>query len=244
MLSLFFLTEQRKLFRPLSPQYILQQIIFKPGVIVKLSRRYIIGILLLAGCAKSPAPLPAVSPDTNVLVDMGPPLTGPYGSYIRQAANRYNIDEILVQAIIQVESSYNPKAVSTSNAIGLMQIKAETAGRDAYRLQGRYGEPTQFELMDTEMNIDLGSAYIKVLQQQQLVGITNPKTLYYATIVSYVNGAGAMLRTFSSDKQDAVNQINQLTPEEFYQHIQSNHPAPQAPRYLWKVDTAYLALRQ
>ncbi|MNC81908.1 Endo-type membrane-bound lytic murein transglycosylase A precursor [compost metagenome] len=53
-----------------------------------------------------------------------------------------------------------------------------------------------------------------------------------------------MLRTFSSDKRVAVNRINQMSPDEFYQHIQKKHPAPQAPRYLWKVTTAYQAMSQ
>lgn len=214
------------------------------SVRVKLSVCYTGVALLLVGCAQNEPPQMQQQPGRIELIEVVPPLTGPYSSYIRQAANRYEIDETLIQAIIQVESSYNPRAVSTSNAIGLMQIKAETAGRDAYRLQGRGGEPSLSELMDPAVNIDLGSAYIKVLQQQQLAGIVDPQTLYYATIVSYVNGAGAMLRTFSPDKQDAVNKINRLTPAEFYQHIQTYHPAPQAPRYLWKVHTAYLALRQ
>ena len=30
-----------------------------------------------------------------------------------------------------------------------------------------------------------------------------------------------MLRTFSSDKRVAVNRINQMSPDEFYQHIQA-----------------------
>lgn len=45
-------------------------------------------------------------------------------------------------------------------------------------------------------NIDIGAAYINILQNQQLAGINDPQTLRYATIVSYANGAGAMLRTF------------------------------------------------
>ena len=150
----------------------------------------------------------------------------------------------LVKTIIQVESGFNPNVVSTSNAVGLMQLKASTAGRDAYRMKGRNGQPSSRELKDPAVNIDLGTAYINILQSQQLAGINNPQTLRYATIVSYVNGAGAMLRTFSSDKRVAVNRINQMSPDEFYQHIQKKHPAPQAPRYLWKVTTAYQAMSQ
>ena len=119
-----------------------------------------------------------------------------------------------------MESGFNPNVVSTSNAVGLMQLKASTAGRDAYRMKGRSGQPSSRELKDPAVNIDLGTAYINILQSQQLAGINNPQTLRYATIVSYVNGAGAMLRTFSSDKRVAVNRINQMSPDEFYQHIQ------------------------
>lgn len=71
-----------------------------------------------------------------------------------------------------------------------MQIKASTAGRDAYRMKGRNGQPSSRELKDPVKNIDIGAAYINILQNQQLAGINDPQTLRYATIVSYANGAG------------------------------------------------------
>lgn len=211
-------------------------------------------ILLLSGCAKDPQTASNISGSGTTRGGwLKPPPQAPvnrtgtpvaYNDYIRQAASNYGVDETLIKAIIQVESGFNPNVVSTSNAVGLMQLKASTAGRDAYRMKGRSGQPSSRELKDPAVNIDLGTAYINILQSQQLAGINNPQTLRYATIVSYVNGAGAMLRTFSSDKRVAVNRINQMSPDEFYQHIQKKHPAPQAPRYLWKVTTAYQAMSQ
>ncbi len=207
---------------------------------------YLMAALLLAGCAKETPvqqrthflnpPASASTQDTSMMHQ------GPYGSVIHQAANTYGVDETLVKAIIQVESGFNPTVVSKSNAVGLMQLKASTAGRDAYRMKGRYGQPSTYELKDPAVNIDLGTAYLSMLQQQ-LAGISDPQTRRYATTVAYVNGAGALLRTFSSDKTYAVAKINQMTPEQFYQHVQQKHPAPQAPRYLWKVNNAYLAMR-
>ena len=130
--------------------------------------------------------------------------------------------------------------------VGLMSVvlllKPSTAGRDAYRFKGRYGQPSVHELKDPATNIDLGTAYISILQRQ-LSGITNPQTLRYATTVAYVNGTSALLRTFSTDPDYAVSRINSLTPEEFYQYVQEKHPASQAPRYLWKVNNAYLTMR-
>ncbi|MFN3068341.1 transglycosylase SLT domain-containing protein [Serratia sp. J2] len=211
----------------------------------------LMAIVLLAGCAKDPQTTGnqtgsgtsggwLKTPPQTTSNRTGTPVA--YNDYIRQAASNYGVDETLIKAIIQVESGFNPNVVSTSNAVGLMQLKASTAGRDAYRMKGKNGQPSSRELKDPAVNIDLGTAYINILQSQQLAGITNPQTLRYATIVSYVNGAGAMLRTFSSDKRVAVNRINQMSPDEFYQHIQKKHPAPQAPRYLWKVTTAYQAM--
>ena len=205
---------------------------------------YLMAALLLAGCAKETPvqtthflkPTPPSRADTSLMHQ------GPYGEVIRQAASTYGVDETLVKAIIQVESGYNPTVVSKSNAIGLMQLKASTAGRDAYRMKGRYGQPSPRDLKDPAVNIDLGTAYLSILQQQ-LAGISNPETRRYATTVAYVNGAGALLRTFAKDKTFAIAQINQMSPTEFYQHVQKKHPAPQAPRYWWKVNNAYLAMR-
>lgn len=200
--------------------------------------------LILAGCAEQP-PKQTISLVTSTPEKLpSPPVapTGTYGNFIHDSANIYGIDENLVKAIIKVESGFNPSAVSRSNAIGLMQLKAETAGRDAYRYKGRYGQPSSFELKDPEVNIDLGTAYLGIIKRQ-LAGISDQQTLRYAIIVSYVNGTGALLRTFSSDKDEAIARINDMTPEQFYRHVQTRHPAAQAPRYLWKVNTAYLAMR-
>lgn len=162
-----------------------------------------------------------------------------YNHYIHKAARNYCVDEILIKAIIQVESGCNPNVVSPSNAVGLMQLKPSTAGREVYRLKGRKGQPSLSELKNPAVNIDLGTAYINFIQSQQLAGINNPHTLRYATIVAYANGAGAMLRIFSLNKHAAVNRINHMSPDEFYHHIQTKHPATQAFRYLSKVTTVY-----
>ncbi|WNN46529.1 membrane-bound lytic murein transglycosylase EmtA [Winslowiella toletana] len=195
--------------------------------------------LLLAGCAsEKPQHAPA---ERQTALTKAPPqkVSQAWSIFTENAASHYGVDERLITAIISVESGGNPTAVSRSNAVGLMQIKASTAGREVYRHQGRHGQPSGSELRDPAKNIDIGTAYLRILQSKQLAGIRDPETLRYATIVSYANGAGALLRTFSSDRQRAIAMINDMTPQEFYQHVQDKHPAAQAPRYLWKVTTAY-----
>ena len=195
--------------------------------------------LLLAGCASEPAKKIVHQPDTPLTSAPPQKVAQAWSLFTENAARSYGVDQKLVDAIIAVESGGNPTVVSKSNAVGLMQIKASTAGREVYRAQGRHGQPSKSELRDPVKNIDIGTAYLRILQQQQLAGIRNPETLRYATIVSYANGAGALLRTFSRDRNRAIAMINAMSPDEFYQHVQNNHPAAQAPRYLWKVTTAY-----
>ncbi|TQI82292.1 membrane-bound lytic murein transglycosylase E [Serratia fonticola] len=185
-------------------------------------------LLVLAGCS-SKHPRTSYNPHA-------------YDDKIKDAADEYKIDRKLIAAIIQVESGFNPKAVSPSNAIGLMQLKANTAGCDAYRFKGKRGCPDDDDLLDPETNIDLGAAYIGALQQQQLKWIDDPVTRRYATEVAYANGAGALLRTFSGDRQKAISMINSLSPEAFHWHVRQHHPSPQAPRYMLKVEAAYNSL--
>ena len=74
----------------------------------------------------------------------------------------------------------------------------------------------------------MGAAYLNILETGPLRGIEDPKVLQYALVVSYANGAGALLRTFSSDRKKAISKINDLDADEFLDHVARNHPAPQA----------------
>lgn len=50
-----------------------------------------------------------------------------FDELIIEAADRYEVDPALVKAIIMAESGYNPKAVSSRGAKGLMQLMPRTA---------------------------------------------------------------------------------------------------------------------
>jgi membrane-bound lytic murein transglycosylase E len=208
----------------------------KEGLRVKL-RWFAFLVVLLAGCSsKQDYRNPDWNPEVPVKRAMQwMPIT-------EKAGAAWGVDPKLITAMIAVESGGNPALVSKSNAVGLMQLKASTAGREVYQRMGWKGEPTTSELKNPERNISMGAAYLSILEHGPLAGITNPQVMQYALVVSYVNGAGALLRTFSSDRKKAINEINDLSANEFFDHIVENHPAPQAPRYIWKVQKAINAM--
>ena len=61
-----------------------------------------------------------------------------YEQWVRAASSKHRIRSSLILAIMETESSFNPMARSRSNALGLMQIKANTAGRDYFSLIAGY----------------------------------------------------------------------------------------------------------
>jgi soluble lytic murein transglycosylase-like protein len=74
---------------------------------------------------------------------------------IDRIAKRYGLDAALVHAVVKVESNYNPKAISTAGAIGLMQLMPKTAED--------YGVTSREALFNPEINVKTGTRHLKRL---------------------------------------------------------------------------------
>lgn len=96
-----------------------------------------ISVIDLSRARHVTSPLPG---ETRVVILEGAPVPSqPVGSsagreictdylpMIQEIAARYHMDPQLVKLVIEVESGFNPRAVSPMNAKGLMQIMPETA---------------------------------------------------------------------------------------------------------------------
>lgn len=91
-----------------------------------------------------------------------------YEYYIENYAEEYNVDELLIFAIIKTESNFNEKAKSKSNAIGLMQLMENTAIELANKTQNYNANNSisEKEIYDPINNIELGTYYFSTLLEQ------------------------------------------------------------------------------
>jgi soluble lytic murein transglycosylase-like protein len=77
-----------------------------------------------------------------------------YAPMVSTAARLHGVDAALLQAVVAVESAYNPTARSRKGAIGLMQVMPATAARYGIR-----------NLEDPIENLRAGCLYLKDLLQ-------------------------------------------------------------------------------
>ncbi|MCR3755400.1 MAG: membrane-bound lytic murein transglycosylase C [Sodalis sp. Psp] len=159
-----------------------------------------------------------------------------YLSIVRKASKQYGVDQSLILAIMQTESSFNPYAISHVDALGLMQVVQHSAGRDVFKMQGKWGQPSRSYLFDPENNINIGTAYLAMLQNSYLGYIINPTSRRYAVITAYNGGAGSVLRVFSRDQNQAFQIINSMQPDDVYEALYTRHPSVESRRYLHKVN--------
>ena len=159
-----------------------------------------------------------------------------FKSAVSRASQKYGIAPALIYAVIDVESSFNPLAVSPSKAYGLMQVMPQTAGRDVMlNVYGKNKAPSRNYLLNPENNIDMGTAYLSLISNNYLRNITNAQTREYCTIASYNGGTGNLLKAFHSDRTKAIQRINRMSSKEVYNHLLRKHPRQETRNYLKKV---------
>jgi soluble lytic murein transglycosylase len=86
----------------------------------------------------------------------------PYEINLRSAAERNQLDPMLVAGLIRQESAFESKALSRAGAVGLMQVEPKTASKLARQLKVRYARA---RLTEPGYNLQLGSRYLANLIQ-------------------------------------------------------------------------------
>jgi membrane-bound lytic murein transglycosylase C len=162
-----------------------------------------------------------------------------YRPLVEKFAKIYGVSPSLIFAIMRTESNFNPFAVSSAPAYGLMQLVPSSGGRDAYkRAKGSNEMPSKQYLFNAENNIELGTAYLNVLAFDEMDEVTDPASLEYCVISAYNTGPSNVLRTFggsSKHRDAALGEINSLSAPAVYSHLREHLPYSETRQYLQKV---------
>ena len=139
----------------------------------------------------------------------------------------FRLSPALIYGLTRAESNFDPKAVSPAGALGLMQLRPETAASisGAAHLSARW-------LKDPGVNLDLGQRWVTHLAQDETI---NGNLI--AMLASYNDGIG----NFSNwnDKVDATDPLMYI---EAIPVVETRHFVQRALTYAW-LYAARLGLR-
>ena len=202
---------------------------------------------------KKPAAKPALKNKQRIVVTIPMPKVavsskaGRYKTPVKNSSDKWKIDTALVLAVIHTESSFNPMARSHVPAYGLMQIVPRSAGQDASALiYGNSKMLSSHYLYTPNKNINVGTAYLHILDKRYLRKIKNPESRLYCTIAAYNTGAGNVARAFTGKTSvtKAAAKINAMTPFQVYNHLLRNLPHNETKNYLKRVVSRYEAYKK
>lgn len=175
-----------------------------------------------------------------------------YYDDVSRYASKESLNISLLFAIMQTESSFNPRARSYIPAFGLMQIVPNSAGMDAYNyLYNERRLVSSSYLYNSTNNIMMGSAYLHILYYKYLKAIKNPTSRLYCTIAAYNTGAGNIAWAFNrnknlSSKQKysmnyAADDINSISSDAVYNKLLRNLRFDEPKLYLKNVSKRMVA---
>lgn len=160
-----------------------------------------------------------------------------YKKEIQKYCDKWDVDPALAFAIMQTESSFNPKAKSPVPAYGLMQIVPRTAGADcAQSLKKSFSAPTANYLYEPENNIEMGVHYLYLLKKRYYTNVNSVEKQNLCVIASYNTGAGNVARALRGDTKigKAIPQINEMSYDNLFKYFEKKL-LPETQNYIRKV---------
>ena len=160
-----------------------------------------------------------------------------YIAEVQKYCDKWHVEPSLAFAIMQTESSFNPKAKSYVPAYGLMQIVPKSAGADcAKSLKKEFAAPTANYLYEPENNIEMGVHYLHLLRTRYYTKVVDRDSQTLCVIASYNTGAGNVAKALRGDYNigKAIPQINGMTYDELFRYYEKNL-MPETQNYIRKV---------
>ncbi len=160
-----------------------------------------------------------------------------YKDLVAEFSQKFQVEEPLIFAVMEVESYFNPQATSWVPAYGLMQLVPTSGGTDAYRyVYKKSWIPTKSYLYNPRNNIELGTAYLRILLNS-FSKVNDPHCRRLCVIAGYNTGAGNVSRAFigSTNLNKAFPHINSYEYNSLYSHLILNLPHQETRNYVKKV---------
>lgn len=160
-----------------------------------------------------------------------------YKKEVQKYCDKWDVDPALAYAIMQTESSFNPKAKSYVPAYGLMQIVPKTAGADcAKSLNKSFTAPTGNYLYEPENNIEMGVHYLYLLKKRYYTKVVDKDSQTLCVIASYNTGAGNVAKALRGDYNisKAIPQINEMSYDQLFKFFEKKL-MPETQNYIRKV---------
>ncbi|WP_099292187.1 murein transglycosylase domain-containing protein [Butyricimonas sp. Marseille-P3923] len=157
-----------------------------------------------------------------------------YKDLVAEFSRVYQIEASLIYAVMEQESCFNPEATSWVPAYGLMQLVPTSGGFDAFRyVYKREWIPTRSYLFNPRNNIELGTAYLRVLSNQ-FASVANSDCRKLCVIAGYNTGAGNVSRAFTgaTNLNKAIPLINECNYEQLYSHLTTRLSTSEARNYV------------
>jgi soluble lytic murein transglycosylase-like protein len=123
---------------------------------------------------------------------VGHPNIRRYQALIDKNARARGLDAALVKAVIAVESAFEPAAVSTKGALGLMQVMPDTGAR--YGVAGDRKRTLEQKLLDPDINVRIGTMYLRDL------------------LALFANDLDLALAAYNAGEQAVAHYANQIPP--------------------------------
>ncbi len=159
--------------------------------------------------------------------------------HIEKFCEKYDINKARVLATIHTESHFNPMAVSSAKAIGLMQLVPIYGGAEAYEyVYGTKSIPREEYLYDPEKNIELGCAYIYLLKNRYFPSVKDTASRQFCTISGYNTGPRNVAYAFTGARNlnNAIPAINRIkSAQQVYDHLIIHLPYSETRHYLAEV---------
>ncbi len=157
-----------------------------------------------------------------------------YKDLVAEFSQTFQIEQPLIFAVMEQESRFNPEATSWVPAYGLMQLVPTSGGQDAYKYVYRNSWiPTRSYLFIPRNNIELGTAYLRILMNQ-FSSVADPHCRRLCVIAGYNTGAGNVSRAFTgtTNLSKAIPLINKYNYEQLYHHLTNRLSTSEARNYV------------